>query len=62
MEHWIHEIDILNRIKISKLQQTYDDKQDLSFETNLLFMGKKAKIRLKKPTLSNQKRNKLKDK
>lgn len=61
MEHYISEIDILNRIKMNK-QFTYDDKQDFSFNTSMLHIGKKAKERLSKPTLTNQQRNKLKQK
>lgn len=61
MEHYISEIDILNRIKMNN-EFTYDDKQDFSFNTSMLHIGKKAKERLGKLTLTNQQRNKLKQK
>jgi hypothetical protein len=61
MENYISEIDVLNRIKINNL--TYKaDRNDFSFNTNILHMSKARLEKVTKPTLTNQQRNKLKQK
>lgn len=59
MERYISEDEIMHRIKTQPDLTKYD-KYDFEIDLQILYLSDKGREKLRKPTMTNQQRNKLK--